>query len=208
MFQHPLSHPMTSRHSPCWTPTFHVSMLEPATLNLIPDCIQPPPLPITFNDELEFEISEILDSNIDNCCHACKLLYLVCWTGYEGTDNLMDRNLMDTCFRTWTCFCVDFHTAYPAKSHPLSSLLSTSRFLVFFMFFEDHIVFYVQIILILSNAMSFLHLHLGPLPDSFLDSFPDSFAAVMSCNTHKLLLISFQPIVKNGFSDPTKVQEG
>jgi len=61
-------------------------MLEPATPNLIPDCVQPPPLPITFNDKLEFEISKILNSKIDNHRCACKLLYLVCWTGYEGTD--------------------------------------------------------------------------------------------------------------------------
>ena len=34
----------------------------------------------------EFEILEILDTKIDNCHHACKLLYLICWTGYKGTD--------------------------------------------------------------------------------------------------------------------------
>src|SRR5882724_10135935 len=61
-------------------------MLEPATPNLIPDHVQPPPRPITVHDEPEFKISEILDSKIDNHQHACKLLYLVCWTGYEGTD--------------------------------------------------------------------------------------------------------------------------
>src|SRR5882724_4165859 len=67
-------------------PVFHVSMLEPAIPNLIPDRIQPPPPPITVDDELKFEISEILDSKIDNHCRTCKLLYLVRWTGYEGTD--------------------------------------------------------------------------------------------------------------------------
>src|SRR5882724_5228214 len=61
-------------------------MLEPATPNLIPDRVQPPPPPIIVDDEPEFEISEILDSKIDNHYHACKLLYLVHWTGYEGTD--------------------------------------------------------------------------------------------------------------------------
>ena len=41
-------------------------MLEPAILNLIPDCVQPLPPPIIVNDEPEFEISEILNSKIDN----------------------------------------------------------------------------------------------------------------------------------------------
>ena len=39
-------------------------MLEPATPNLIPDHVQPPPLPIIINDELEFEISGILNSKL------------------------------------------------------------------------------------------------------------------------------------------------
>ena len=67
-------------------PVFHVSMLEPAFPNPIPDRVQPPPPPILVNEEPEFEISEILDSKIDNRRRACKLLYLVRWTGYEGTD--------------------------------------------------------------------------------------------------------------------------
>ena len=58
-------------------PVFHVSMLEPSILNYIANCIQPPPPPITINDELEYEISEILDSKMDNQKHVCKLLYLV-----------------------------------------------------------------------------------------------------------------------------------
>ena len=34
---------------------------------------------------MEFEILEILDSEIDKCCR-CKLQYLVKWSGYEGTN--------------------------------------------------------------------------------------------------------------------------
>jgi len=37
--------------------------------------------------EPEYEISKILDSKLDNRRHLCKLLYLVKWSGYEGTDN-------------------------------------------------------------------------------------------------------------------------
>ena len=38
-----------------------------------------------YNSDSEYEISEILDSCIDKR-HKCKLLYLVKWAGYEGTD--------------------------------------------------------------------------------------------------------------------------
>jgi hypothetical protein len=66
-------------------PVFHVSMLELATLNTIPNQIQPPLPPIKIDGELEFEISEILNSKIDRR-RTCQLLYLVRWAGYEGTD--------------------------------------------------------------------------------------------------------------------------
>src|SRR5882724_8720700 len=102
-------------------PIFHVSMLEPATLNLIPDCIQPPPPPITVYDEPEFEISKILNSKIDNYHHACKLLYLVHWTGYEGTDEETSWILASK-LRHASKLISDFHSAYLTKSGPLSSL--------------------------------------------------------------------------------------
>ena len=46
-------------------PVFHVSMLELSTLNSVPNCIQPLPPLITVNEELEYEISEILNSKLD-----------------------------------------------------------------------------------------------------------------------------------------------
>ena len=66
-------------------PVFHVSMLEPSIPNTLPNHIQPPPPPVIVDEELEYEISEILDSKLDKR-RACKLLYLVRWSGYEGTD--------------------------------------------------------------------------------------------------------------------------
>ena len=73
------------------------------------------------NDELEFEISEILDTKIDNHQCACKLSYLVHWTGYKGTYE-----------ETWWILTselghaselvAEFHTKYPAKPGPLSRL--------------------------------------------------------------------------------------
>jgi hypothetical protein len=46
-------------------PVFHVSMLEPAIPNKIPNRTQLPPPPIKVQGELEYEISEILNSKID-----------------------------------------------------------------------------------------------------------------------------------------------
>jgi len=67
-------------------PIFHVSQLELAIPNTIPDWIQPPLPPVEVDGEPEFEITEILDSKVDCCCKSCKLLYLVRWSSYEGTD--------------------------------------------------------------------------------------------------------------------------
>ena len=46
-------------------PVFHVSMLEPSTLNQFPNQIQIPEPLIIINSDSEYEISEILDSRID-----------------------------------------------------------------------------------------------------------------------------------------------
>src|SRR6266481_2209110 len=95
-------------------------MLEPAFPNPIPDRIQPPPPPILVNDEPNFEISEILDSKIDNCRHACKLLYLVRWTGYEGTDE-ETLWILTSKLGHASELVTDFHASYPAKPGPLTS---------------------------------------------------------------------------------------
>ena len=101
-------------------PVFHVSQLEPATRNIIPNRVQPPPPPIEVNDDIEFEISEILDSKIDKR-RKCQLLYLVRWTGYEGTDQ--ETDWLSALELTHAKELVqDFHSAYPHKPGPLSSL--------------------------------------------------------------------------------------
>jgi len=96
-------------------------MLEPATLNPIPDHFQPPPPPIIVDDKLEFKISEILNSNIDKHCHTCKLLYIVHWTGYEGTDKETSWILTSELGNA-SELIVDFHASYMAKPGPLPSL--------------------------------------------------------------------------------------
>ena len=47
-------------------PIFHVSMLEPAFPNEIPNRVQSPPLPVDIEGELEYEISEIMTLKLTN----------------------------------------------------------------------------------------------------------------------------------------------
>jgi hypothetical protein len=74
-----------SNHLHAIHPVFHVSQLEPATLNQIPNRTEPPPPPIEISGKDEYEIAAILDSKIGNR-RRCKLLYFVRWAGYKGTD--------------------------------------------------------------------------------------------------------------------------
>ena len=96
-------------------------MLEPAVLNTIPGRVQPPPPPIMVDDKPEFEISEILDTKIDNCRRTCKLLYLIHWMGYKGTDEENSWILASELGHA-SELITDFHKAYPGKPGPLSSL--------------------------------------------------------------------------------------
>src|SRR5215471_17330539 len=100
-------------------PVFHVSQLEPATPNTIPNRIQPPPPPVMVDGEPEFEISKILDSKVDKRRHTCKLLYLVRWTGYKGTDEETSW-ILATELGHASELVADFHTAYPEKPGPLA----------------------------------------------------------------------------------------
>ena len=73
------------------------------------------------DNEPKFEILEILDTKIDNRHRTCKLLYLVHWMGYEGTDEETSWILASELGHA-SELVVDFHKAYPAKPSPLSSL--------------------------------------------------------------------------------------
>ena len=102
-------------------PVYHVSMLEPSTPNIVPGRIQPPPPPVIIDGEPEFEITRILDSKIDNRRKACKLLYLVEWAGYSGTDEETSWVLATELGRA-TEILSDFHSAYPNKPGPLDQI--------------------------------------------------------------------------------------
>jgi hypothetical protein len=94
-------------------------MLEPSTPNSVPNRVQPPP-PLVIIDEVpEYEISEILDSELDKR-QACKLLYLVRWSGYEGT-NEETSWIPANELRHASKIVSEFHLHYPNKSGPLTS---------------------------------------------------------------------------------------
>ena len=101
-------------------PVFHVSMLEPATPNEIPDRIQPPPPPVEIDGEAEYIIERVLDSKIDKR-RTCKLLYLVRWSGYEGAED-EESWLPATELGNAMEVVTDFHEANPGKPGPLSTL--------------------------------------------------------------------------------------
>ena len=77
-----------------------------------------PPL-VNINDKTEYKIEEILDSKID-CQHwNCKLLCLVCWSGYKGTDEETSWLLADK-LRHASELIHDFHLQYLDKPGPYS----------------------------------------------------------------------------------------
>jgi hypothetical protein len=102
-------------------PVFHVSQLEPAHPNSILNHLEDPLPPVIIEGEPEYEISEILDSKIDNRRRACKLLYLVRWAGYEGTDEETSWMLASELGNASEVVSA-FHRSYPSKPGPLSAL--------------------------------------------------------------------------------------
>ena len=95
-------------------------MLEPATPNEIPNHVQSLPPPVEVQGDLEYEISEVVDSKIDRR-RSCKLLYLVRWLGYENTDEEFSW-FPATELENAKELVTDFHSAYPNKPRPLSNL--------------------------------------------------------------------------------------
>ena len=101
-------------------PVFHVSQLEPAIPNTIPNRTQPPPPPGEVDGKPEFEISEILNSKINHQRKMCKLLYLVQWSGYKGTDE-ETLWLLATELGNATELLDEYHSWYLDKLSPMAS---------------------------------------------------------------------------------------
>jgi len=90
-------------------PVFHVSLLEPYVANDIPDRLAPPPPPIQYDGQDEFEVEEIVDSRL----RYRRLEYKVKWVGYpvpewEPADNLTHCQALIN----------EFHSQYPTKPRP------------------------------------------------------------------------------------------
>src|SRR5260221_4538741 len=86
----PGSHSFTLRlpqHFCSVHPVFHISQLEPVELDPFPQCAQPPPPPVEIDGDIEYEVSEILNSKLDRHFQGnSSLHYLVHWSRYEGTE--------------------------------------------------------------------------------------------------------------------------
>jgi hypothetical protein len=78
------------------------------------------PPPIEVDKDIEYKISEILDSKLDKR-RKCQLLYLIRWAGYEGTDQ-ETYWLLATELKHAIELVQDFHDSYPNKPGPLNSL--------------------------------------------------------------------------------------
>jgi hypothetical protein len=95
-------------------------MLESTPLNSILNHTQEPLPPVEIEGELRYEIKTILNSKINKWC-KCSLLYPVKWSGYEGTNeetSWLPASELNNASKSIS----NFHSAYPSKPGPLSSL--------------------------------------------------------------------------------------
>src|SRR5258708_7470695 len=86
----PSSHSFTlhlPQHFRSVHPVFHISQLELAEPDPFPQHTQPPPPPVEIDGDIEYEVSEILNSKLDRRFQGnSSLCYLVHWSGYEGME--------------------------------------------------------------------------------------------------------------------------
>jgi hypothetical protein len=101
-------------------PVFHISLLEPYTVNPFVGRVQEAPPPMEVEGEQEWEVKEVLDSKIVRG----KLLYYVDWEGFGPQD------------RTWELIehvqhaselITDYHRRYPTRPSPTSPQIRPTR---------------------------------------------------------------------------------
>jgi len=93
-------------------PVFHVHLLEPHYPDDIPNRRSSPPPPIELEEQLEYEVSTILDSRR----HYRRLQYLVEWSGYEDTVEQFSWEPLEN-LQNATDHLADFHCRHPTKPH-------------------------------------------------------------------------------------------
>ncbi len=93
-------------------PVFPVSLLEPAADNPLPGQKKPPPPPVEIDGEPEYEVEEIVDSQIIKG----KLNYRAKWRGHDPDPTwYLAEN-----FNNSQDLVEDFHRRYPKKPCPSS----------------------------------------------------------------------------------------
>ncbi|MBW0516532.1 hypothetical protein O181_056247 [Austropuccinia psidii MF-1] len=97
-------------------PVFNISLLEPVKTSTIPNWHQRPSPPIIIEEEEEWEVSQILDSNLKRG----KALYLVEWKGFSKD---AERSTWEPTENLNNCpeLVEDFHSLYPEKPGTNSS---------------------------------------------------------------------------------------
>ena len=89
-------------------PVFHISLLEPYKPSTIPGRTREPPPPIVIDNEEEWEVEEILDSEL----RRRKLWYKVRWAGYSvARDSWQPASDLTNC----PDLVKQFHIRYPSK---------------------------------------------------------------------------------------------
>lgn len=91
-------------------PVFHVSLLEKAKTNELPNRHQPNPPPVLVNGQEEYLVHEILDSRIRHN----HLQYLIDWEGYPPSE----RCWVDAVEVHAAGKVRQYHLKYPTKPHP------------------------------------------------------------------------------------------
>jgi hypothetical protein len=95
-------------------PVFHVSLIEPASLDRSLHPQPTPPPPVVVDNQQEYEAEEILDSRLFR--HS--LQYLVKWKGYHITESTWEpaSNLKNS-----PSLVRSFHIQYPTKPGPIKT---------------------------------------------------------------------------------------
>lgn len=98
-------------------PVFHVSQLKPYLANSLPNRKKPPPPPIEIEGHTEFKVAEILDSKRDRRRSGSGIVYLVRWSGYEGTADEYSWEPAEHLSHAPE-LVFEFHDQYPDKPRP------------------------------------------------------------------------------------------